>query len=92
MTNRGKIKKLKQKLSELDSITSKHEDSIVSNKDYSKYLKDQIEFLKEIQINNIKQDIENDINDLEVLKKVKNKMISNERLNKMEIVLLSSIS
>ncbi len=74
MSNKKKLSEIRIKLKELNTISTKYNEGIIGDEEYSQYLKSEIESLKRIKIEEFKTHINKGLSDIKMLKNIKNKL------------------
>lgn len=77
MTNKDKAKILKEKIIKIASLSDDYEKGRITPSNYESFLKSEIQSIKEETINNFRNDIEKDIKELVLLKRIKIKLQNN---------------
>lgn len=74
MSNKKKLKEIKQKLNKLEELSIKYKEGNISDKDFSDYLMSEIDFLKKIKVNELKKDIRDGLLEIKILMSLNKKI------------------
>ncbi|MGG8496888.1 hypothetical protein ACQY1Q_10755 [Tenacibaculum sp. TC6] len=91
MKRKEKLKEIKLKIIELEGKSLIYKQGKISKEDYESFLKEEITYLKEQKIKELKNEIEKGLKEIKFLKQIKHKIENNQILDDNEKLYILSL-